>query len=349
MKNIKAKLLLVILTCCLVACNDDSEEVGTEVLIDIDDVEVLTDALVIANSNLIEGDAPSPTIAADAPELYADDNEEYGAIAGRSFYLNPQLMSGEIAGAYLQIEGSSKYFDIPLNSATSTGRFGKVNNFSKLFKNARSSESETIEIEIPTRLEPGSFCAIYCVYDSEGRVSNLVEICIEIINFGGDGSEFLVENEWDLKSINYGDGQNQFTQIPGELLEYEDEVSLICEDNNYMTVTVIESERIDEFVLSFGNEGTYSFFQEVYSKSLDWENSNCEQVAYNEETYEVTETGGWTFDQSRDILTVVTEHNFDGEIFTEIFTVTAKMEGENLVITQEDDLFGTYELVLKRK
>ena len=48
-----------------------------------------------------------------------------------------------------------------------------------------------MEIALPKSLEPGTFCVEYCVYDKEQRVSNIVEVCIDVVSLEEKTANFL--------------------------------------------------------------------------------------------------------------------------------------------------------------
>ncbi len=341
-------IMILLAAGVFMACGDDDEPELKE-RIDIDDAELVSNSITIDNAVKMEGNPPAPSSDPDAPSLYDNSNEDFGAVSGKSFYLDPDVNQGQPAGIYFQVKGSNEYFDIPLTPGSSGGRFGLRKPKSILFKNARTDESYVIEIQIPDNLELGEFCALYCIYDEEERVSNVVEICIEVIEFGGEGSEFFSPQTWELVSITDIEGGQTEIEIPGETYEETYETSLPCGDT-FQTVEVTAAYRTNYLYLTFSDNGAYELKSEEYEKYLDWENSTCQNVTYKEETELYTETGIWTYDNATETLTVVTEYvdDYDGETYTDIFKVQMELVDDQLVITSEED-DEIFKITLKKK
>lgn len=351
-KIMRSSYLMVLLAACvMMACSDDDGPALKE-KIDIDDADLVSNSLTIENAVKMEGTPPAPSTDPDAPSLNDYSNEDFGAVSGKSFYLDLNVSQGQPAGVYFQVKGSGEYYDIPLTTATgsSGGRFGSRKPKSRLFKNARTAESDVIEIEIPDNLEPGVFCAVYCVYDEEGRISNAVEICIEIIEFGGGGSEFFAGQTWEMVSTKDSEGDVVEIEVPGEDYTKSYETSVQCGDNIFKTVTVMETYRTNYFYLTFSNDGAYKVEADEYAREFDWKNSTCDDLEYTEETELYEETGVWTYDNASKTLTVVTEYvdDFDGQTYTDIFKVGIELVNDQLVITDNED-GENYEITLKKK
>lgn len=345
MRSISYFLVIVGL---LMACSDDDEQGAIK--IDIDDVELVSNSITIENSIKMEGNPPPPSTSSDAPSLYDNSDEDFGAVSGKSFYLGLDMNQGEPAGVYFQIKGANEYYDIPLNPGNSGGRFGSHKPASRLFKNARTAESNVIEIKIPENMEPGVFCAIYCVYDNEGRVSNAVENCIEIIEFGGDGSEFFSGQTWEMVSLKDSEGDIVEIQMAGEDFVDSTEVTLPCGEGDYQTVPAAETYRTNYFYLTFSESGAYEVESEDYAKEVDYEKATCDNMVYKEETELYSETGVWTYDNTSKTLTVVTEwvDDYDGQTYTDIFKVGLDLVNDQLVMTDKED-GEDLEIVFKKK
>ncbi len=343
--------MILLATCLMMACGNDDDLGGQNDDIDIDDPDVVSNSITIDNAIKNSGNPPAPTTGPDTPVLNdVPSDEDFGAVAGRSFYLNPNVASGNVAGVYLQIKGASDYYDIPTNSGNSTGRFGKHKSNSRFAKIARTNEGAPIEIEIPENLEPGEFCAVYCVYDDAGNVSNTVEVCIEIIEFGGEGSEFFAGQAWELVSTSESyDGMTE-VQLVGEDDVEMYETQIFCGNDVFENMTVTEIFRTNYLYLTLANNGAYELTSEEYSKYLDYENSNCQNLAYTEETEIYNETGVWTYDDASKTLTVVTEYvdDYDGETYTDIFKLTIELVNDELQMTQTDEE-GEYKIIFKKK
>ncbi|MDN5199786.1 hypothetical protein QQ008_00390 [Fulvivirgaceae bacterium BMA10] len=342
----KLNYFLIAVSCCYFFSCDNEDEPQVQEMLDISDPNVVSESIVIPNATIVEGTPPASSTDPDAPSLN-ESEDPFGAVSGNSFYLNPDINAGEIAGVYFQIDGAENYFDIPVTN--STGRFDKSNTGSRLFQNARRTNNGGVEIEIPENLEPGTFCAEYCVYDADGLVSNVVEICIEIISFGGENSDFLTANSWTLVSAEHTyDGQTE-TQEIGEDFSETHTIHLPCGPDTVEEVSVTEIHRINYAYLTFSNNGAYSFEESSFEKFVDFDNSTCQDVIYIEETDVHDEVGVWTYDHATQTLTVVTEGEEDGVAYTDIFKLNAQKVNDQLVLRIEEDEGETSELIFDVK
>lgn len=337
-------IMILLAAGVFIACGDDDEPE-----LNIDDAELVSNSITIDNAVKMEGNLPAPSSDPDAPSLYDNSNEDFGVVSGKSFYLDPDVKQGQPAGIYFQIKGSNEYFDIPLTPGSSGGRFGSRKPKSILFKNARTDKSYVIEIQIPDNLEPGEFCALYCIYDEEERVSNVVEICIEVIEFGGDGSEFFSGQTWEMVSTKYSEGGVIEIEVPGEDYIENYETWVLCADNTYQPVTLAETYRTNYLYLTFSDNGAYELETEYYVKEFDSGNSTCDNLKYTEGTELYKETGVWTYDNVSKMLTVVTELvEDDGQKYTDIFKLRIELVNNQLVLSDKED-GEDYEVVLKKK
>ena len=341
-------LLVLVIVGLLMACSDDDEP-GSD-RIDIDDAELVSGSITIENAIRKEGNPPPPSTGSDAPSLYDNSDENFGAVSGNSFYLGLDVNQGQPSGVYFQIKGADEYYDIPLNSGNSGGRFGSRKTAPRLLKKARTTENNVIEIQIPENMEPGVFCAVYCVYDDEGRVSNTVENCIEVIEFGGDGSEFFSGQTWEMVSVKDSEGETIEIQVAGQDFVDSTDVTLPCGEGDYQTVRAAETYRTNYFYLTISTSGAYTVESEEYSKEVDYENAMCDNIVYKERTEVYSETGVWTYDNTTKILTVVTEwvDDYDGQTYTDIFKVGLELVNDQLVMTDEED-GEDLEIIFKKK
>ena len=128
--------------------------------------DALTRALVIPDARLDRGNPPPPTGTAEAPTA-SGNADSLGTSNGSTLGLPLGFTaSTALAGVYLQVDGADSFFDIPVSATSQEGN------------------RLTVPITLPTNVEPGRFCTSYCVYDTEGRVSNIVTTCVDVLELG---------------------------------------------------------------------------------------------------------------------------------------------------------------------
>ena len=100
---------------------------------------------------------------------------------------------------YFQIAGAGGYYQIPVSGlGDSNGRINKSRQGSPFGRLKKINNYYGFSIELPENIKPSEFCAFYCVYDAEGRVSNVVEVCIKVDEFGGVNTSLLTSNVWSM-------------------------------------------------------------------------------------------------------------------------------------------------------
>jgi hypothetical protein len=146
------------------SCKKDDEPE----FIDPADSNALTTAIIIPDADTNNGDLPNSSSDPQAPIIatnLADILSSNGGTVPLTFtYSN---VSGRLAGSHLQIVGATNYyFSVPFSGES--GESGTL----------------TIPATLPTNLLEGEFCVNFWVYDEEGRVSNVVSTCVNVIVLG---------------------------------------------------------------------------------------------------------------------------------------------------------------------
>lgn len=325
------KYLLFGLLVAFYSC-DDSNEGGDE--IDASDADAVTNAIDIAGSTVVSGTPPAPSSDPSAPALF-DDYDEAKVGAGGNVSLDLDLSQGTVAGVYLQFEGASSYLDIPLSSLTGARAMADTDRRSRMHS---VNEDYALVIPIPESLTSGEICADYCVYDAENRVSNIVTICIEIVEPGGANSDFLL-GEWKAtKFVDTYDGMVEEEEI-GVEYTYEYETDIECQ-GEYITVTVTEKDLEQYLYLTFASNGGVEFENKYSYTYMDYENSICE-VAYVTDVETDNGVGVWSYDDSNKTIVMAFEVTYmeDGVEYTENDAIEGSIEliDGQLVFTQYDE------------
>ena len=140
-----------------------------------------------------------------------------------------------------------------------------------------------------------------CVYNEAGVISEPVEVCVEIENWGGNSD---IIGTWKFLSQEYiENGVSNGINNVGE----ND-----CEDDYFYCTTTqaqIVYEYCDKIIsldLIFNGDGTYLLEEDYESSDIDYEasESNCVAVGIYEAEHYRSE-GKWAFEEEENILTIV--------------------------------------------
>lgn len=137
-------------------------------LIDPSNVNELTKVLVMpSGSQSIQGTPPPPTGGTSSPRTInpiREINSSNGSTTPIPFTYNN--VNGNLGGCYVQIVGANSYYRVPYDG------------------NSGQSGSLSLPIRLPTNLSEGSFSVDFCVYDLNGRVSNIVNVVVKVLRLG---------------------------------------------------------------------------------------------------------------------------------------------------------------------
>jgi len=282
------------------------------------------------------GNPPPSSNTFEAPMLLNDNNTTIPALSGRSIIISP-LASGAVVGAFLKIQGSDDYFDVPFNynlkKGTKSTRLSKV-----------KEDNGSIQIDLPSNIGVGTFCVDYCVYDANFYVSNIITVCVTVSQIGGANSEFL-HGTWKIVKEVYQGDEFYFDQIEN----YNDTAYISCDDFSMQDYPVTESYLYSQVDFTFGSNGGLEYVGAFSGSFVDYTNSNCTTgIVYENISESYKFLGGWSYnDETKKVILLfdVTEYG-DEEPFAWEFTLKSKTD--NTLVLQE--VFDpSYEIHFQKK
>lgn len=270
------------------------------------DPKTLSQSIELPAGSKIAGNPPSASSDLEAPKISQSDST-INAISGRYININPNVSKGEIAGYYFKIEGSDTYFKVPVTSNSSNLR---------LFE---SGTSDNLVLKLPENIAAGTFCANYCVYDKNNRVSNVVKVCVEVSALGGEGAEFLSSGsgKWTVRGFTE-DGVYKAVTFP-YISKDTSYVRYSCFNNGVSSLDSFQtyhSFQLDKYSLEFASNsaskltyiGSYSRNNYIYPTLPNPIPTNyCHKPTVSDST--VSEnysfSGGWSFDKATNRIVLV--------------------------------------------
>lgn len=313
--------------------DDDEEEEDPG-----EDVETIAE-VDVPGSTAKAGNLPAPS-----GDLYlSQGGSNIYTIKGKKLRVYAPVSPGVVAGFYLKIEGTDYYYDIS-GSGASSGRIAAPNKRKASAlerpaatngRTAATSEEEEAYfiIDLSDGLGQDTLCISYSYYNSSGSISNSVSKCVIPLETGGDNSEFLSANAWEISL--WRDYLDDELVYEFELTDYASEEEFDCENGS--TVLLQFSITYDDFTLSFFPDGTGYIYSSTTLTEIDYEAS----VEHCTPVFElITEVEGgdfiWSYDDDSGRLAVIyiNEH---GEVEYIDYSggleiVEVEMEGDNLVV-----------------
>ncbi|TGV01795.1 YfaP family protein [Flavivirga rizhaonensis] len=269
----KKSCLLFILTILIIGCSGSDDSPSENELIDPTDSNALSRVLIMPDGTRSnQGTPPSPSATNEAPLVLnqvSSINSSNGSTSPLAFsYSN---VNGNLGGCYVQVDGAGNYFTVPYNS------------------NSASSGNLQLPLGIPTNVDEGTFCVNFCVYDTNGFVSNIVYTCVNVLRLGTGALQISLS--WN----NNTDQDLYVTDPGGEIISFTNTRS--------SSGGILDRDDIDGygpeniFWLEDAPDGTYNV------KVNDFEDTNTPNIFYitingsgQSRNFEGTTQGGSTAD-----------------------------------------------------
>lgn len=195
-----AFVLLALPLILISGCKKDEPVDG---LIDPADANALSRVLILPDGNAWEdGTPPSSTQTSTTPAVQnfvTNLTSSNGSTTPLSFgYANT---NNDLAGCYVQIDGAGNYFTVPYTQTA--GNSGQL----------------SLPLGIPTNVDEGEFDVNFCVYNSDGEVSNVVSTTVNVLRLGTGSIQISLS--WD----NDSDQDLYVTDPNGETIYYSNDIS----------------------------------------------------------------------------------------------------------------------------
>lgn len=330
----KYSILLLCFVLSFACKKENSNTNNTNNNISRNEDEKPLDANIVANSFQITdavvkvGNPPSPSVSSSAPQIRQTPVAKQAIISGVDFKIPINLTNlnvAELGGVYIKVEGSNKYFDVP---ASSINLRKSSNTHSAFVFNDDTSGTVTIN---PGDLQPGTFCVSYCVYDAQNQVSNIIQVCYEVEEFGG--ADFIQGN-WHVYKTEYLDIDSNnlpFWYTENYPIQYTD--SIIYLDCDSVTNYQFSGNYVTSNDLFWNIGATTQVNQTIYSgqdqdKNFVCANNGLPRVINVEELEELS--GGWSYDEDNNRIIFI----FNKE------RSTLKNKTDNIVISDDSQILN---------
>jgi hypothetical protein len=316
------------------------------------DPQAVSAAVKVWHGERLQGNAPAPRgsgldldASASAPITFA--------FTGRYAIINPAIAQGDVAGYYLQFNGSKEHFKIdytkprgnrivsPKKKTGFVGQDGRMQN-----GNADSS----IVIVLPASLQvPDTICVSYCAYDAQGNISNVVNTCIVVNSLGADAAGSFLNGVWKHTAfwdtsahdtIIYNKWQPQMYH-PGYACEVNPGTgSYVLAYNTFGGNTVVtDSIHYVKQNITFGSNGgsLYNFHEQT--KNVDLMTSTCSQFLFEPANDFVSNfSGAWNYNSATGKMVLVFEFDEIGIPSLEAYEFDVVKVNNNNIILRDNSI-----------
>lgn len=290
------------------------------------DPQAVSAAVKVWHGERLQGNAPAPR--GSGLELNASMPITH-AFAGRYAIIEPVIMQGDVAGYYLQINGSKEHFKIDYSKPRG-GRVGTQNKKSRFVTQGgrvqNGNADSAIVIALPASLQvPDTLCVSFCAYDAQGNISNVISTCIVVNSLGADAAGSFLNGSW--RQTAYWDSASTAhdTVIYNKWVAPLYHPGYICDPNpntgnnmltynfNNSTSVVSDSTFYEKWNFTFGSNGGMAYAYQEKWKSVDMTASTCSQYVFNPiEDYADNFTGAWNYNSTTGKMVLVLEFDDAG-------------------------------------
>jgi hypothetical protein len=275
------------------------------------------------------------------------------AIAGRYAIIQPEVIAGDVAGYYLEINGASDYFKVDYTKPRNTGRQKpkKTNSFLRMDSLGGNLDS-AIVIVLPANLHvPDTICMTYWAYDNSGNVSNPVDVCVIISSLGTDANGNWLNGtwkytaQWDNSSAHDTIVYNKWTDYAwggyycnNGLLQWSD---VVVPGQSFL---VTDSSFYRKADLTYGINGGLKYEIDDSWKDIDYMNATCSNIVFRpvENEAEIL-TGAWSYNSATRKLIIVFEFDDAGIPVEEAYEFDViKVNDKNVILVDNTDPSDPY-------
>ncbi|WP_299313714.1 hypothetical protein [uncultured Aquimarina sp.] len=310
---------VALLSLVTVSCSDDDSGTGIvtvnpdpieEIALNPDDV---SGNIIINNGTIVAGDAPTPT----GTLPFTMDQTTQSGFQKNGFDISFGAPTN-YAGAYIQLQSSDGTMAAEYWNVTVPGRSNVINNnkrkglFNKQLSKSNDQQVE-IDVDFEDAVSPGTFCYLICIYDTEGNISQPVEVCVEVEAWAGNPN---LVGTWNLtkEEITY-EGETD-TDIVGE--ETCESFAVNCNNDSSLFIEDAYCYTINLASVTFNADGTLSEIYKETSRDYDYSATieNCEAAYFETEEDNYSATGYWAYDEEESLLTLVIFNETDDGVVT---------------------------------
>jgi hypothetical protein len=326
----------------------------TDEIVKPTDPNAISLAIKVWHGVRTKGIPPSPSNNPAAPQIDpAMNNQPIKAIAGRYAIIQPEVISGEVKGYYVGVRNSDYYFNVDFSKPRNAGRGLPVKKNSNILNRVNSLNDSALVIEIPSNIQPGTFCVTWCPYDSLGNVGQPITTCITVTSFGTDAGNAWLGGVWkvyatadtllqNIEVINYGVGTE-----PGSTFYCENGfVTYFCNNPPCTPINLPDTISYNKMDLSLGINGGMRYEFDYWDRMVS-EGFPCNSP-YGPRNYDNdTVSGAWNYNAATRQMLLVFDLDYSGNPDPDawFYNLTKVSNNEFILKDPSDD----YAIIFRRR
>lgn len=285
----------------------------------------LTAGLKVAYGANVTGTFPATSTDAAAPLLDTLYQNTYTVIRGRFLYIYPKMISGNVAGYYVQIKGAGSYFKVDY-----TKEYGLRKQAAQGFRSdATGYIDSAIVFKLPLNIKGDTFYVKYAAYDDQNRVSVPVTAGVRVMEAGSAAFNDSLSGKWKLSLARQYNNGEFIEGLPFDTINNLSSDNYACVDNKLVQSTnaadpLIPVTRVVMAQYFIFENYTFSLSGMSTPQQLDIENSTCSNYVYKtsgESTALMGAEGGYSYNSTTKLITIVQDNQSNSNISTGTFRV----------------------------
>jgi hypothetical protein len=314
----------------------------------------LSSSLKVWHGTRTQGTPPAPK--GTALQLDNSATDPIFAFAGRYAIIQPEVISGDVSGYYLRVNGASEYFKVDYSKPRNiNGRLIRPKHSSTVFARMDSTGGNldsAIVIVLPSNLQiPDTICVTYWAYDNAGNISNAVSVCIIINSLGADANGAWIDGTWKL-TAQWEDNFPHDTVVYNRWVT-EEQGGLYC-DNGMLQWSdypipgkpflANDSIFYRKVNLTYGSNGGLKYEIDDSWKTIDDANTTCSNIVFNPVENEAESfTGAWSYNSTTHKFVIVFEFDDAGVPVEEAYEFDAvKLNDKSMILIDNTDPSDPY-------
>lgn len=283
------------------------------------------------------------------------------AFAGRYAIIKPEVLSGDVKGYYIAVNGANDFFTVDytkprhINGRIRDRRPQRQDGLGALRMDSISggNADSALVIALPANIQvPDTICMTYWAYDSLGNISQPVSTCIIVSSLGTDPASAWIYGTWK-NTASWSSAGDRDTTIFNQWIKSN---GYACFTDSATGQTYLGSSLIGSVPIAFDSihskknhfglsqTGAFQYDFEQMWKTIDVSASTCSSFSYRP-TDNISDmiTGGWNYNRSSGKFQMVMEVDDMGQVVIEAWEYKLqRISDTHFILIDDEDPLDIY-------